>query len=101
MKEIKISIIVPVFNEEKTLNTILEKINQQNISGIKFEIIVVNDGSTDDSLKILKNNSNLYQKLINLEKNMGKGGAVREGLLASSGDYILFQDADMEYDPSE
>ena len=101
MKEIKISIIVPVFNEEKTLNTILEKINQQKISGIKFEIIVVNDGSTDDSLKILKNNSNLYQKLINLEKNMGKGGAVREGLLASSGDYILFQDADMEYDPSE
>ena len=73
MKEIKISIIVPVFNEEKTLNTILEKINQQKISGIKFEIIVVNDGSTDDSLKILKNNSNLYQKLINLEKNMGKG----------------------------
>ena len=55
MKEIKISIIVPVFNEEKTLNTILEKINQQKISGIKFEIIVVNDGSTDDSLKILKN----------------------------------------------
>ena len=53
MKEIKISIIVPVFNEEKTLNTILEKINQQKISGIKFEIIVVNDGSTDDSLKIL------------------------------------------------
>ena len=61
MKEIKISIIVPVFNEEKTLNTILEKINQQKISGVKFEIIVVNDGSTDDSLKILKNNSNLYQ----------------------------------------
>jgi glycosyltransferase involved in cell wall biosynthesis len=101
MKEIKISIIVPVFNEEKTLNTILDKINQQKIAGIIFEIIVVNDGSTDDSLKILKDNSNQYQKLINLENNMGKGGAVREGLLDSSGEYILFQDADMEYDPSE
>lgn len=101
MKEIKISIIVPVFNEEKTLNTILDKINQQKIAGILFEIIVVNDGSTDNSLKILKDNSNQYQKLINLEKNMGKGGAVREGLLDSSGEYILFQDADMEYDPSE
>ena len=73
MKEIKISIIVPVFNEEKTLNTILDKINQQKIAGILFEIIVVNDGSTDNSLKILKDNSNQYQKLINLEKNMGKG----------------------------
>jgi len=101
MKEIKISIIVPVFNEEKTLKTILNKINQQKITNIIFEIIVVNDGSTDDSLKILKENSNQYQKLINLEKNMGKGGAVRKGLLDSSGEYILFQDADMEYDPSE
>jgi glycosyltransferase involved in cell wall biosynthesis len=101
MKEIKISIIVPVFNEEKTLNTILDKINQQKIAGILFEIIVINDGSTDNSLKILKDNSNQYQKLINLEKNMGKGGAVREGLLDSTGEYILFQDADMEYDPSE
>ena len=101
MKEIKISIIVPVFNEEKTLKTILNKINQQKITDIIFEIIVVNDGSTDDSLKILKENSNQYQKLINLEKNMGKGGAVRKGLLDSSGEYILFQDADMEYDPSE
>lgn len=101
MKLIKISIIVPVFNEEKTLNTILDKMNQQKITDIIFEIIVVNDGSTDDSLKILKENSNQYQKLINLEKNMGKGGAVREGLLNSSGEYILFQDADMEYDPSE
>ena len=59
MKEIKISIIVPVFNEEKTLNTILDKINQQKITDIIFEIIVVNDGSTDDSLKILKENLNV------------------------------------------
>ena len=100
-KKIKVSIIVPVYNEEKTLHLILEKINEQNITGIKMEIIIVNDGSTDNSLNILKEFSHLYHKLINLEKNKGKGGAVREGLKAATGEYILFQDADMEYDPSE
>ena len=84
-KEIKVSIIVPVYNEEKTLHLILEKINEQNVTGIKMEIIIVNDGSTDNSLNILKEFSHLYHKLINLEKNKGKGGAVREGLKAATG----------------
>jgi glycosyltransferase involved in cell wall biosynthesis len=100
-KEIKVSVIVPVYNEDKTLVAILEKINQQSIVGIKIEIIIINDGSTDNSLKILKEHSSLFHKLINLEKNSGKGAAVREGLKLATGDYILFQDADMEYDPSE
>ena len=100
-KEIIVNVIVPVYNEEKTLFTILEKISQQNIAGIKIETIVINDGSTDNSLNILKENSSLFHKLINLEKNSGKGAAVREGLKSATGDYILFQDADMEYDPVE
>ena len=100
-KEIKVSVIVPVYNEDKTLVAILEKINQQNIIGIKIEIIIINDGSTDNSLKILEEHSSLFHKLINLEKNRGKGAAVREGLKYATGEYILFQDADMEYDPSE
>jgi glycosyltransferase involved in cell wall biosynthesis len=100
-KEIKVSVIVPVYNEDKTLVAILEKINQQNIVGIKIEIIIINDGSTDNSLKILEEHSSLFHKLINLEKNRGKGAAVREGLKYATGEYILFQDADMEYDPSE
>ena len=100
-KEIRVSVIVPVYNEEKTLLTVLEKISQQNIFGFKIETIVINDGSTDDSLKILEEHSSLFHKLINLEKNSGKGAAVREGLKSATGDYILFQDADMEYDPSE
>ena len=66
-----------------------------------MEIIVINDGSKDCSLELLKNNPKLYTKLINLEKNTGKGGAVREGLKSAVGDYILFQDADLEYDISE
>ena len=99
--QIKVSIIIPVYNEEKTIIDILEKVNHQKINSISMEIIVINDGSKDHSLELLKNNSKLYTKLINLEKNKGKGGAVREGLKSAVGDYILFQDADMEYDPSE
>ncbi len=99
--QIKVSIIIPVYNEEKTIIDILKKVNLQKINSISMEIIVINDGSKDHSLELLKNNPKLYTKLINLEKNKGKGGAVREGLKSAVGDYILFQDADMEYDPSE
>ena len=99
--QIKVSIIIPVYNEEKTIIDILKKVNHQKINSILMEIIVINDGSKDCSLELLKNNPKLYTKLINLEKNKGKGGAVREGLKSAVGDYILFQDADMEYDPSE
>ena len=98
--QIKISIIIPVYNEERTVINVLEKVNQQKINSISMEIIVINDGSEDHSLELLKNNPKLYTKLINLEKNKGKGGAVREGLKSAVGDYILFQDADMEYDPA-
>jgi len=101
VKKIKISIIIPVFNEENTIITILKKISEQNIPNIEMEIIVINDGSTDNSLKIIEANSNLYSKFINLKMNKGKGGAVREGLKSVNGDFILFQDADLEYDPSE
>jgi len=100
-KKIKISVVIPVFNEENTIILILKKINEQNIPNIDIEIIIVNDGSTDNSLKIIEENSNLYSKLINLEVNKGKGGAVREGLKSANGDFVLFQDADLEYDPSE
>ena len=98
---IKVSVIIPVYNEEKTIIDVLEKVNHQKINSISMEIIVINDGSKDHSLELLKNNSKLYTKLINLEKNKGKCGAVREGLKSAVGDYILFQDADMEYDPVE
>ena len=100
-KEIKISIIVPAYNEEETIVSVLKKINEQEIENIEMEIIVINDGSKDNSLKILEENPELYSKLINLEQNKGKGGAVKEGLKAATGDFILFQDADLEYDPSE
>ena len=101
IRQYKISVIIPVYNEQDTIMPILKKVNEQKINDVEFEIIVINDGSTDNSLKILEEHSSLFHKLINLEKNSGKGAAVREGLKLATGDYILFQDADMEYDPSE
>lgn len=97
----KLSIIIPTFNEEKTIFQILKRINETKSSLINYEIIVVNDGSTDDSYNILKNNSSFYDKIINCKKNLGKGNAVKEGLKKATGDYIVFQDADLEYDPKD
>ena len=97
----KLSIIIPVFNEENTLQTILKKINKNRINDLDFEIIIINDGSTDKTSKIINENQELFDHLIDLEKNNGKGFAIREGLKFASGDYIILQDADLEYDPAE
>lgn len=96
-----VSIIVPTYNEEKSIISILKTINEQKIIGIKLEIIVVDDGSTDNSVNILKKHSELYSKLIILKKNFGKGGAVKAGLKEARGEYVLIQDADLEYDPTD
>lgn len=98
---VDISIIIPVFNEEKTVIELLKKVNKQKSGDYFLEIIVINDGSSDDSKKLLTNNKDLYSKFINLEKNLGKGGAVIEGLKVARGDFILFQDADLEYNPED
>jgi len=95
-----ISVIVPVYNEKDTLLKILNKLQILN-QKYKLEIIVVNDGSTDESNKIIEKNSTLYFKAINLEKNLGKCKAVIEGLKNISGDYIFIQDADLEYEPQD
>ena len=98
----KISIIIPVFNEEFTILKVLKKIKevQKNISQ-DFEIIVINDGSTDNTIKILNENEIFYDKLIDVSINRGKGNAINEGFKNSSGDIILIQDADLEYNPEE
>lgn len=97
----KVTIIVPIFNEENTIIEILNRINSEDIKDPNLEIIVVDDCSTDASVELLKQNSNLYNNLIELKKNLGKGGAVREGLKEANGSYVLFQDGDLEYSPSD
>jgi glycosyltransferase involved in cell wall biosynthesis len=99
--EKKISIIVAVYNEEKTIIEILQNINRTKKNNYEYEIIVINDGSKDNTTKLLTQNSNLYEKLIELKKNNGKGFAVKEGLKIATGNYIIFQDADLEYDPND
>jgi glycosyltransferase involved in cell wall biosynthesis len=97
----KLSIIIAVFNEEKTIIEILKKIRDTKKNQFEYEVIVVNDGSTDNTFQFLDQNKNLYSKILNLKKNSGKGFAVKEGLKIASGEYIIFQDGDLEYDPND
>ena len=96
---ILISILIPSFNEQKTILNVLNRISKTIDSNINYEVVVINDGSTDNTLKLLEQNKNLYNQLITYERNYGKGNAVKKGLEVSKGKYIFFQDADLEYDP--
>lgn len=98
---ITVSIVIPAYNEQSTILACLEKVRAQSVPGIAFEVIVVNDGSKDATLERLKSRPELYSKLIERPRNGGKGAAVQDGLSAATGDFILFQDADLEYDPSD
>ena len=95
------SIIVPVFNEEKTIISILKELKKVNFKKFEKEIIVIDDGSTDNTKSLLENNKDLFDTLHTNERNKGKGSAVRMGLKNASGQYIVFQDADLEYDPND
>ena len=96
----KLSIIVPVYNEEATIEKILRKLDQLDL---EKEIIVVNDGSRDKTWEKIEGlrASIPSLKCVNLERNSGKGKAIREGLKQVRGDLVAIQDADLEYDPHD
>lgn len=100
----KLSIIIPVYNEEKTILEVLQVLEKVKIT-LKKEIIIVNDGSTDNSEKIIKKFLRKGKKGIDYKflskPNAGKGSAVKTGIKNSTGDIIIIQDADMEYNPHE
>ena len=98
---ITVSIIIPAYNEINTIEKLLRNVNKQKINDVKFEIIVVDDGSTDGTKEFLEGNSDLYDILSINDSNLGKGGAVRNALDKATGDFVLFQDADLEYNPDE
>ena len=98
---LKLSVIIPVYNEENTIKRIIDKVKKVKLSGIKKEIIIVDDFSSDNTRNILKNIKDRAIKIFFHKTNIGKGAAIRTGLRNCTGDIILIQDADLEYDPNE
>ena len=98
----KLSIVIPVYNEKNTLEDILKKVESVDLGNVEKEIVLVDDASTDGSTKILKElekkgKYKIYYHLI----NQGKGASLRDAFQLTTGDYVIVQDADLEYDPQD
>ena len=96
----KLSIIIPLFNEKNTIVKLLDRIEKQNY--IEKQIIIINDSSKDNSLELIKSYNFLSENLIlNHDKNLGKGACIKTAKKHINGDIVIIQDADLEYDPQD
>jgi glycosyltransferase involved in cell wall biosynthesis len=97
---VKVSVVVPVYNEARTIREVVQNVRSVKVEGVVFELVVVDDGSTDETGSIcqsLGQEIDVYER----QTNQGKGAALRKAISLASGEIILIQDADLEYDPTE
>lgn len=95
-----VSIVIPIYNEERFIEKIIRAVERASVCGLSKEIILVDDFSTDKTREILKQYENKF-KVVYHRKNFGKGAALKTGFKIATGDILLIQDADLEYDPNE
>jgi glycosyltransferase involved in cell wall biosynthesis len=98
---LNVSVIIPAYNEEASILEVLQAVERQQTAECRYEVIVVDDGSKDRTVDLVRSRPDLHTHLVVQSENRGKGAAVKAGLAKATGEYVLIQDADLEYDPAD